>query len=334
MNNKTCVLSIAISLGWAVCLVGCRSPDRRYERADHPLPRTGPVKPGPEVEPAPPPRGIEHANTDPRVVKPANVPLRPRLSVEEKHDVIRTALLDLQRAVVNSDEHMVLPSGDQGSDVVKDRLSTRLEELGFNVLAAAGDLPYTPSGEQLDQFRKANECNLAFLLKGSAKEADRFGSFHIYRGEVKGKVLNLTTHQEIASKTIRRKGRRALDEREAARDALALAAADVATYLTDEVARKWEVTSLVRTRLVITDLDHASRVDDVRVGLQRQAGIYYVSLENWDDQTETAVFEVLSRFDVREYLMAYVDELRIGRIRVERVEQHGQVIRADQDVID
>ena len=94
-----------------------------------------------------------------------------------------------------------------------------------------------------------------------------------------------------------------------------------------------EATSLIRMRLVITDIDHLQEADDLRAGLLNRSGIYYVSLEHWDKESDTAVLEVLCRFDVQEYLPAYVDELRLGRVQVQEIER-GKIIKADQDLVD
>ena len=335
MKSGTRVLLFGVLLVLGVSMVGCQSRDRRYVEPDYPPPRPPPVKAGAEEAPAPPPaqRDYEPRKEDPHVVKPSTEPLRGRLSDAQKQEIARRALFDLQRMVISSDERIHLSDGVEDTSVARDMLATKLEELTFNVVASTSELWFNPSEGEQDRFRELNNCNLGFFLEGAAELADKFGNFYLYRAKLRGKVLNLTTHQEIASKTIRKDGRRALDEAEAAEDALESAAADLTTYLTDEVARKWEATSLIRLRLIVTDIDHAQEADDVRVGLQRRAGIYYVSLERWDKESDTGVYEVLCRFDVREYLVGYVDELRIGRIQVERVER-GRVIKADQDLVD
>ena len=335
MKSGTRVLTFGVLLALGVSMVGCQSRDRRYERRDYPEARPPVVKPGAEEAPAPPPtqRDYGQSKQDPYVVKPATEPLRGRLSDAQKQEIARRALFDLQRMVISSDERIYLSDGVEDTSVARDVLATKLEELTFHVVASTSELWFNPSEREQDRFRELNRCNLKFCLEGEAEQVDKFGNFYLYRAKLRGKVLNLTTHQEIASKTIRKDGRRALDEVEAAEDALESAAADMATYLTDEVARKWEATSLIRIRLIITDIDHAQEADDVRIGLQRRVGIYYVSLERWDKESDTGVYEVLCRFDVREYLVGYVDELRIGRIQVERVER-GKVIKADQDLVD
>jgi hypothetical protein len=329
------MLSLGVLLALGVSMIGCRSRDRRTELRDYPEPRAAPVKAGPEEEAAPPPerRDYQPCKEDPRVVAPATDALRGRLTDAEKQEIGRRALFDLQRMMISSAEWLRLPDGDERTEVARDVLATKLEELGYHVVASTSELWSAPSEGEQSRFGERNDCNLVFLLEGEAKPADKFGDFFCYHSELKGKALNLTTHQEIASKTIRKEGRRALDEAEAAQDALESAAADMATYLTDEVARKWEATSLIRLRLVITDIDHIQEADDVRIGLQQRAGVYYVSLERWDIKSDTAVYEVLCRYDVREFLNGYVDELRNCRVQVQRVER-GKVIKADQDLYD
>jgi hypothetical protein len=245
----------------------------------------------------------------------------------------RQALLHLQRMIISSDERIEVDGGHENTTAARDELATRLSELDYYLVASSEHLSYDASEASQRRFRSANDCNLVFLLQGEAEQFDRLGNFYLYQAELKGKVINLTTHQEIASKTIFRKGERTLDPVAAGENALELAAADVATYLTDEISRKWEATTLIRMKVVITDIDHAQELDDVRIGLQRRHGIYYVSVEQWDKVSDRAVLEVLCRFDVREYLVGYVDELRGGRVQVERVER-GRQIKADQDLVD
>jgi hypothetical protein len=258
---------------------------------------------------------------------------RRALSDAEKQRIGQQALFNLQRMVISSDEVMELSTGPRPTRVAAELLETKLAELGYRVTQTTRGLPFDPSEKEQDQFRHQNDCNLVFLVAGGARAQDHFGNFWSFKSDLRGKVVNLTTHQVIAPKTFRKQGKRAPDEDEAARDALESAAADLARYLTDEVSRNWEPTSLIRVRLICTDLDHAQEVDDVRIGLQQRSGIYYVSLEQWDKRSDRAIFEVLCRFDVQEYLLGYVDELRNARIQVERIER-GKVIKADQDLYD
>jgi hypothetical protein len=202
---------------------------------------------------------------------------------------------------------------------------TKLAELGFKVIETTKGLGFAPSEDAQDGFRRQNDCNLALLVKGEAKEADKFGNFWSFESNLKGKVLNLTTHQLIASKTIRKRGERALDEQVAAEDAQRAAAKEMAKYLTDEVVRKWEATSLVRVKMTATRIYNMSQADDLRIGLQRRVGIYYVSLESWDDKIDLAVYEILCRFDVERFLPAYVEELRKGGVEIKRI---GKAIKA------
>ncbi len=338
---------ITVLLGSASLIAGCAGPDRRVEPRDYPPPRDEqPVRPGPTEEPAPPPergdyvqRESQRAQHEPpvqddNIIRPAYEPLRGRLSNAEKQEIVRRALFDLQRVIVCSDEALHLDHGRrESSTVARDVLAKHLEELTYHVVATTNELRYQPSEEQLDWFREANNCNLVFLLRGEAEPFDVFRGQHLYESRLSGRVLNLTTHQEIASKTISRQGERFLKAEQAAESALVLAAADVATYLTDEVSRKWEVTSLIRIPIVVTNIEHAQELDDLRIGLQRRPGIYYASIERWDKESEVAHLELLCRIDVREYLIGYVDDLRIGRIQVQRVER-GRIIKANQELID
>ena len=271
---------------------------------------------------------------DDRIADDDDAPIRPTYTNAQKHDIVHKALLNLQRMMISSRERIALPDGVETTTVARDVLANKMAELSFNVIEMTDRLPFEPSEAQQDRFRAENDCNLAFLMDGEAEQFDKHGNYYLYKCKLRGKVLNLTTHQQIATKTVRRKGPRDLDEAEAGEDALEKAAEDLAAYLTDEVTRKWEATSLVRMRLAVSGLRHFREADDLRVGLQQRVGIYYVSLERWDDRSDTAEYDVLCRFDVERFLAPYVDELRRDRVRIESVERHGKVIKADQDFFD
>ena len=271
------------------------------------------------------PDAVPTAKTTVTSVSP---PLRSRLSDEDKQSIIEASLINLQRMFVNADEKLVLSTGTQESTAARDAMVTKLAELQFDVIQTTETLPFTPSEAEQDAFRRKNDVNLVFLLQAEAAKADKFGNFWSYQGKAQGKVLNLTTRQVVTSKTITKRGRRALDEAEAAEDALAAAAKDLNTYLTDEVVRKWEYTSLVRMILEVNNVDTISQADDLRVGLQRRVGVFYVSLESWDYESQKAVLEVLCRFDVQRFLVAYVEELREGGLKLRWVRSGGEAIKA------
>ncbi|HUW33972.1 MAG TPA: hypothetical protein VM223_20375, partial [Planctomycetota bacterium] len=111
-------------------------------------------------------------------------------------------------------------------------------------------------------------------------------------------------------------------------DALRVAAKDMSAYLSDEVVRKWEFTSLVRMTLEVNNIESIAQADDIRVGLQKRLGVFYVSLDSWDHESEKAIYDVLCRFDVQRFLAAYVDELRDGGLKVRWIKKGGEAIKA------
>ena len=306
----------------ATMLWGC-AKDRMHE-PDWPGPQfqTPPPPPPQEVVPVQPP--AQRAD----VVTGFRPPLKGQISDAEKQRIVEQTLLNLQRLIVSADERLVLSTGPQPSDAARNALTQRLAEIGFNVIQSASNMGSSPSEGIQDAFRKANNCNIAILIQGDSKKQDKFGNFWSFESSMNAKVLNLTTHQVIASRTILKRGRRALDERQAAEDAQESAAKDLATYLTDEVVRKWEATSLIRVNMAVTNIHNADQADDVRVGLQSREGIYYVSLEVFDHEARVATYEILCRFDVERFLPGYISELREGGIRIKYMERKGEVIDA------
>ncbi len=341
MFRRTVSLVMSATLiTFIIMSIGCAQPDRITEPERPPL-SVEPTEPGPEVTPDAPslPPEIEEAEApdeveeaDPRlsdtVVTDVREPLKGRYSDAEKQEIIQKSLINLMRVSVSSQEQLHLSDEKATSNVSVNDLTSRLAGLTFQVIDGIEDLPFDASETQQDQYRETNRCNLAFLIKGEARKVDKFGNFYSFGSEMEGKVLNLTTHQVLARKSVSRRGRRALNEREAAEDALRAGAKDLTTYLTDEVARLWEATSLVKMELEVDNLRNIAQADDIRNELQRRTGVYYVSMESWSAGDRRAVYEVLCRFDVQRFLASYVEELRDKGLAVERFEQHGEAIEA------
>jgi len=278
---------------------------------------------GPDLPVAPPPPEPEpDVVIRPKVELPAGC-----LTDVEKQKIVRNALLDLQRMFVLSRERLALSSGVKTCLMARDAVQKRLAELGFMVIQNAQDLPFAPSERQQDQFRRMCDCNLAILIDSEATKLDRFGNFWSFQSEAMGKVLNLTTHQIIAQTSTANRGKRALDERAAAESAQRASAAELATYLTDEVARKWEATSLVKVEVSVKELATAVKAEKLRVELLERPGVYYVSTEGWDADSECARYEVLCRFDVREGIVGYIEQLDKGKVDILEI---GDAITAER----
>jgi hypothetical protein len=273
-------------------------------------------------------RDTSPSGTGQRLGAGTGEPLQGRLSDTEKKKTIAKAMPNFQRVVISTDERMRISQGAASTTIAKDAITAKLAALTFNVIQSTAWTGYDPSEQTLDEYRERNDCNLVLLVQGEARQAAQLNNYLSYDGELKGKVVNATTHQIIASTTIAKRGQYSPSQLQAGESALQAAAADLVTYLTDEIARKWEATSLVKLRLTVQEMDHIIKVDDVRLGLQKKAGVYYVSLEKSDLSSGEAEFEVLCRFDLQPLLPTYVDDLRSGSVKVLKVEQSGEVIKA------
>lgn len=277
---------------------------------------------GEEVDPPP------KADDDKNVKVVVNTKLEGRLSRAAKQKLVQQTLLGLQRTIISTREQLKLSGGAETTTVAKDELTTRLAEIGLKVIETTESLTFNPTEGRQDAFRKANDCNIVFLADGAASKVDKFGNFWSFRSELKGKLLNLTTHQVIASKTISKRGKRALDERAAAQDAQRAAAADLAKYLTGEAVRWWEKLSLIRKTLVVDGVDSAKWANYVRQELQRRVGVFYVSLESWDPKAEKATYDVLYRFDVERYVTTYIAATNGMNLKVTQINSSSETIKA------
>lgn len=280
---------------------------------------------GPGLESTPEPREEQPKTTD----EPESaVPEQSRYGDAEKQQAVQNALINLLRVSVSSQETLHLSDGRITSNAARNDLTTSLAELTFQVIDGMEGLEFDATGAQMDAFRTSNRCNLAFLIRGDSRKVDKFGNFYSYESEMEGKVLNLATHQVIARKSATQRGERKLNERQAAESALSKTAEEISAYLTDEVARLWEVTSVMKLEIAIRNLSDVSAADAVRSELQGRPGVQYVSLESWSAGDGTAVLEVLCRFDTHRFLVDYVeDSLRQRGLTIERIER-GEAIRA------
>lgn len=295
-----------------ICFAGCASKSTQPAAA-------------PE-EPAPGP--AESAAGDETPKPPAHVPLVGQLSATEKQRITQEALAGLRRIVISSDESIQLKQTVTRANVAYDALRHRLTDTGFVVVTATSQLSPDPSLAEQERFRIANNCKLAFLVAGRALPTERDDGQHLFQAEVRARVLNLTTCNDLATRDARRDGPPAVSELEAGRTALTAAASELAGYLVEELQRRWEATSLVRVALDLRNLDQPKDLDDVRLGLARQPGVYYVSLERWDRHARAATVEVLCSVDVRALLSSYIERLRVGRVQVAGGNQIGEVLKA------
>jgi hypothetical protein len=284
---------------------------------------------GPQPTPFPPvvPRVVATRPVGPPDKLEINVP-SVKLSPEEKKRVVDQAKLNLLRVAICTEERAELSKGMQPVDAAERVLSEHLSELGFKVIETSQTLPFSADEKQQEEFRQRSDCNLAFLVKGTAKRLDTFGNFHLFAGQLSMKVVNLSTRRILASRTSEARGERLLDEGDAARSALTKTAKDLAEYLTDEIVRKWEATSLVRTQVSVQNLTSLELANDLRWGLSARPGVYYVSFDAWDAEAGTADYDVLIRADALPFIGQYVDDLRLGKLEVKSYTGRGGKIEA------
>jgi len=318
MNKQTgFFLILLVSITTAMFCGGCAVPEDLEDIK---------IQPGGEHSVDPPPERDTTPDkpsvNDGKVVTSVGKSLPPRMSDAQKQKIINETLMNLMRVIVCGNETVELSDGNERTSTGLEKLTSRLAELGFNVIQNDGKLSFNPSESEQNHFRYENKCNLLFLLKGQARQADKFGNFYSFQCKQKMKVLNLTTHQVIALKTFTSRGKRATSQTDAAESAIEKTTGELANYITDEIIRKWEVASLLRVKLRVTDLDTVAMADDIRVGLQKRVGIYYVSLERWDKSSEIGEYEILCRANVQRFLAAYIDEVCKGHVKVKTLSRN------------
>jgi len=319
MERKT--IAIAGALLLAVLADGCGLWPRAGGASR--IPSTGDV--GDEQQPArsgePGPNGSQSASL-----------LQPRLTDAQKQAALDRALQSLVRVAVVPDEVVLLADGSDPTAAAREMLTATLSEKGYTVVEARGELGIQSTDEQQDKFRDDNRCNLVFLVSGSSNQKDKFGSFFLFEAHLSVKVLDLAAHEVIASKQSSKAGQRELDEAIAARTAASAAAEELVASLADEIAAREQATSLVRLSLVVASRQPAQQALGLRHELHKRPGIYYVSLENWQEADHTATYEILCRLDIQEQLGSWVEELSDPAIEMIDLKQTGDTIQARQGV--
>jgi len=280
------------------------------------------------------PTVARRSSDDRPIVRTPDTPdLDARYSDAEKQQMVERALMTIKRIAVVSDETLKLSSGTESTNAGKELIEQRLAELTMNVQHAGRDLPFSPTRSQREAFREATGIELVYLLDLDARRKAKLGKFYSFEAGGKGKVLNLATGQVIANyASVLKRGQRSQDEQQAAESAVRIAAENLATYLTDESIRKWEATSLVKRQLVVRNVKTAAEAVSIRNQLQKAPGVYYVSLESFDEAKPAATYEILARFDAERNLTGYINNV-VARdeVRVVKFDRISGRIDAIQD---
>ena len=301
MNHRHISLLLVVTLAVLAGTVGCTKETKPAIKPE--------IKISSDPAEVPKPPMIEH------VVTSVTSAIEPEVTDAEKREVIRKSLLNLQRLIISTEEQLLLSGGKESSTAAKDALTRKLEELGFKVIQTTSRLEFSPSETRQDEFRRNTNTNIAVLIKGEARKVDKMGNFWSFESELKGKVLNLTTHQIIGPETVLKRGKRALEELAAAQNAQEAAIDDLATYLTDRVAQKWVELCLIRQKLTITNLPKEHDAHKLRDELRAKEGIYDVVLEKWDTDSAAAQYRILCHFRALDWLEKYVRDLLEGKVQ-------------------
>ncbi len=282
----------------------------------------------PETHKPAPRREHKQAKPAPRPAKPMEVgPSSRPMTDAQKQQAIHDARLNLIRTFVSAREHLPVGLGEEAG-VAKEELTSYLAGIGFNVIQSTQQLPPNPTEAQQNRFRRQNNCNLVFLVDATVLPRKGAGRHRQYACKLKGSVLNLTTHQIIASKRYDELGKIAQHQDVAIKSAVEAAMNKLKSYLSAEAVRKWEELSLYRVHLTMHNLATAGQADSIRAELQRRQGVFYVSLDSWDENRRTARYDVLIRRDAKDYLVQYIEELRKSGVRILDYEKGGKTIRA------
>jgi len=247
---------------------------------------------------------------------------RPAVPDEDKASLLYQARLDLLRILICSEEQVQLSSEKYNSDVLLQEASEHFTDIGFRVIDGYPCPAYSSTTQALGVIANVRDVDMFVLLMAKSKQVSKLGDFYSFEADGRGKVSQISDKELLTTKSSFVRGKRALDEKQAAESALKECGQELAKKLSDEILRKSARGALLR-RIRVDGLDRAEQVDYVRIGLSKKPGIQSVALKNWDRETRRAIFWVRLDASVKENLAAYLEEIDNVKLKVERLDKTG-----------
>ncbi len=308
--RKFCMILIFAGLIFAS---GCGNQQARMDPV--PDPPVEEPRPSPEMEDTPP---QEHRE-DPYVETSVKPDFRPAVSDEDKSSLMHEARLDLLRIMLCADENFTLGGDSFSSDFGLQAAKEHFSAIGFRVVEGPGCPRFEATGQELMNAARQRDVDMFVLMTGEASKVDSFGNFHSYQARGRGKAAQITDTEIITTQSTSVRGKRALDEQEAAESALQASGRELALKISDEILRK-SARGLLLRRIEVDGIARSADSDYIRVSLAGKPGIRSVNLISWDETTRRAVFWVRLDAAAKENLAAYLENLERVRLRVERLD--------------
>jgi hypothetical protein len=288
--------------------------------------RTAPISP-PIVTPPPaaspaadvPP---ERSSENPTMVSSVNRGNQPAVSDKDKASLVYQAKLDLLRILICCDESVLTEGRPRPFSAMQQVVAEYFSNMGFRVLDGSPGPEYSAPPEELAFLANARDVDLFVLLRGVSKPVDKFGEFYSFEVDGRAKVMQISGSELLTTQSALVRGKRALNEEQAAESALKACGEELARKLSDEIVRKSSRGALVR-RVRVEGLRALQDADHIRVDLERKPGIRSVTLSGWDQRVRAAVFWVRLDASAKESLGAYLEQLDQIRLQVERLDQTG-----------
>jgi hypothetical protein len=271
--------------------------------------------PAEDVPPAP-------ERDDQHQVKSVKPKYRPAVPDEDKAALLYHAKLDLLRILICSEEQVQLSREKSSSDVLLQEVSEHFTDIGFRVIEGSPCPDYSSSATALEEIANQRDVDVFVLLRAQSRQVDKFGDFYSFEADGRGKVAQISDKELLTTKSALVRGKRALNQRQAAESALQKCGRELAAKLSDEILRKSARGALLR-RITVHRLYRTEQVDYVRVGLSKKPGIQSVARKSWDRETGRAIFWVRLDASVKENLAAYLEDISNVRLKVERVDKAG-----------
>ncbi len=259
MRATTCL--VTLWFGGVVLCGGCQGERTTpvTSPAVNPPRATGPAQ---DVPPVTPPG-------NPTTVNSVNRGNKPALPDAEKSSLIYQAKLDLLRILICCDEGVVVEGRPHPSSAMQQVVAEHFSNMGFRVLDGSPCPEYTAPPEELALLANERDVDLFVLLRGVSTPVDKFGEFYSFEVDGRSKVVQISGNELLTTQSALVRGKRALNEGQAAESALKMCGEELAKKLSDEIVRKSSRGALVRTgsRRGLAQ-SHVCRLDSCRSGTQ------------------------------------------------------------------
>ena len=239
-----------------------------------------------------------------------------KLQVYQVAEIIKQKGMDRIKAAIFTEEKVIEGDEYYTSSVCGAQLKRSFEEAGLRIITPSIRLHYASPNKAIASLGQESEIDLIILADAATEKFDIFGNFLLYKADIKARVVNGFTVEEIAHFHTIADGERKLTPQEAAESSLSNAGEEAGTYLIKQLIAKSE--NLLTRKVYIKNIEKQEDINKVLSQLPRMTGINHVSIELFSKEKMIASLIVRMNYRFRDRLGSYLEHLRGIKLRVKK----------------